>query len=144
MKTWLLFLSIIGVAVSAYALSHYLGVASGTLCNWSDTLNCDLVNKSAYAEFGGIPVSLIGILGYAFLGAGALLKMKEKTIDLALTRVLIVAAYGALAFSLYLTGIEAFILHAYCPTCLLSLGLIVALCAATTMLYRTERGQTRA
>lgn len=139
MKMALLILSLAGVAISAYALSHFLGVSSGTLCNWSDSLNCDLVNKSIYAEFGGIPVSLIGIIGYGFLAVGSILKLLERKTDHGLTRVLLVASYGAMAFSLYLTGIEAFVLRAYCPTCLASLGLILSLSILTTLLYRMER-----
>ena len=138
MKIAILILSLTGVLVSSYALSHYYGISGGTLCNWSDTLNCDLVNKSSYAEFAGIPVALMGIIGYAFLALGAVMKLREREIDRSTTRVLLLASIGALFFSLYLTGIEAFVLRAFCPTCLVSLGLILSLCVLTTALYVTE------
>jgi uncharacterized membrane protein len=42
------------------------------------------------------------------------------------------AAVGT-AFSLYLTAIEAFVLHAYCSWCLLSAVLMTAVCVVATV-----------
>lgn len=137
--TCLFFLSLIGVAVSVYSAAHYFGITSGGWCNVSDVLSCDIVNKSAYAQIGGIPVSVIGLIGYLLLAIASYLKWQEQTIDRGLTQFLIMGTFSGLLFSLYLTSIEAFILHAFCPTCLLSQATILLMSVFILLLYVRER-----
>jgi uncharacterized membrane protein len=76
------------------------------------------VNKSPYAVFpqdNGIPVADIGIAGYLLLGVLAVMKR---------WRLLLVFSLGALAFSLYLTKIEAKDLQVWCVLCVISLATI--------------------
>lgn len=128
-------LSFIGVSISVYAVAHFYGAVSGSWCNISAVLNCDLVNKSAYAKLGGIPVSLIGLIGYLFLATGAFLKYREQNIDRGLTHFLLIASILGFLFSLYLTGIEAFILHTFCFTCLISQFTILLIAIFSACLY---------
>lgn len=70
------------------------------------------MNQRSYAEVDGIPVSLLGIAGYALLLVLTLLGRRVLT------------AYFAgmgLAYGLYLTNIEAHILDAWCVYCVASL-----------------------
>lgn len=125
---WMIGFAIVGVSLSAYAFLHNRGFASGALCNINDTINCDIVNKGPFSEFFGVSVALIGLIGYAFLLIGSLLKLKTPD-DRSLTVFLLALACGGFGFSLYLTSIEATILHAWCVICVLSqlsmLGFIV-------------------
>ncbi|OGL97202.1 hypothetical protein A2318_03595 [Candidatus Uhrbacteria bacterium RIFOXYB2_FULL_45_11] len=127
---WMIGFAIVGVSLSTYAFLHNRGFASGALCNINDTLNCDVVNKGPFSEFFGVPVAFIGLIGYAFLLIGSLLKLKTPN-DRSLTIFLLALACGGFGFSLYLTSIEATILHAWCVICVSSqiamLGFIIAI-----------------
>lgn len=114
----------LGVLVSAYSLSHHYGAVSGGVCNINETFSCDVVNQSKYSEVFGIPVALLGIVGYVLMGISALI-FRSNPNDKTTKLFLILSVLGGLAFSLYLTGIEAFVLYAFCPTCLVSQGLML-------------------
>jgi uncharacterized membrane protein len=65
----------------------------------------------------GIPVALIGIIGYVGLLVLATRYRNHPSI-------LLIASTGGLGFALYLTYVEAFVLAVWCILCLLSLSLI--------------------
>lgn len=122
--------SAIGFGLSSYAFLHNRGFVSGSICTINATINCDVVNKGPFSEFFGVPVALIGLLGYFLLFVGATLK-KRSMEDKMLTLFLFGLAVGGFGFSLYLTSIEATILHAWCLVCVSSqlamLGYITAI-----------------
>lgn len=99
--------------------------------------DCDVVNRGPYARAGGIPVSLIGLVGYAFLALTAALKVHKKS-DKALTRILTMASLLAFLFSVYLTGIEVFVLETFCLVCLTSFLLIILLFVSCVWLWGDE------
>jgi uncharacterized membrane protein len=109
---------IAGICVSFLALAeHYAApvqqievLRSGS--NW----NSAYVNQSPYGEVHGIPVAVFGIAGYAVLVVLALLRRRVLTVY---------SAGIGLAYALYLTNIEAHILHVWCVYCVSSLILIV-------------------
>ena len=71
----------------------------------------------------GVPVALIGILGYlAILAFATVYREKAET-----PLVLAIASVGGLGFSVYLTYIEARVLGVWCMLCLSSLVLIFTL-----------------
>ncbi len=77
--------------------------------------DCDIVNKSIYAELFGIPVAILGTAVYAFFlgfSVRALYRNQERWL-----KAVFAALTGALLFALYLTGIEAFVLKTYCIFC---------------------------
>lgn len=123
---WALGLSIAGLGVSIYLWLGKLGNAP-LICGPSG--GCISVNASPYSEIFGIPVAALGALMYLCLAAIALYLLfspkrsgKESPPGVAFAGFAI-ALSGAL-FSLYLTGIEAFVLRAYCIWCLVSWGII--------------------
>ena len=128
----------IGFIISAYSLASHYSLASTEFCSLSETINCDLVNKSAYAEIGGIPVALMGMIGYLFLFAAAFMK-KRHLRDVSLSLFLVVASASAFLFSLYLTGIEAFVLRAWCLLCLASQAMIFIVLLASFFEYRLSK-----
>lgn len=89
---------------------------------------CDVVNNSPYAELLGIPVAAWGLGAYLVLAALALpfwgsyasLRMWAVALSFAI-------ALGGWLFSMYLTAIEAFVLHAWCSWCVTSAILITLL-----------------
>lgn len=114
MRSLLTILALAGVVVSALALQVHYSTATEP-CDINAKWDCGIVNHSPFAEVAHVPVAAIGIAGYLVLGALALLRRR---------RVLAGLAVGALAFSLYLTYIEKYVLEVYCLYCVASLGII--------------------
>lgn len=135
---WIIGLALFGIALSTYSLAHKTGFTSGALCNLSDTFSCDIVNQGPYSEIFGVPVAGIGVVGYAFVLLAALLKRKNPH-DKSLSLFLVLSTFGGLAFALYLTSLEAFVLHAWCIVCLLSQGTIATLAVLSILLLRSEK-----
>ncbi len=129
-----------GLLLAVYTYLHKQGFTAGEFCNIDDVFSCDVVNKGKYSNFFGVPVSLIGIIGYAILLAGAILK-QFKPKDKMLTLFLFVAADLGFMFSLYLTYLEAFVLHAWCILCITSLVLILVLDILFLFVWLKERKQ---
>jgi vitamin-K-epoxide reductase (warfarin-sensitive) len=102
--------------VSCLALAQHYGPAIDPREILHSNWNSAYVNQSPYAEVYGVPVAVLGILGYALLAALALLR-----------RVLLMVYLGGigLAYTLYLTDIEAHLLRVWCVYCVSSLILIV-------------------
>ena len=119
-------LAVCGIVVSSESLRHHYATSKSSFCDIGEMLNCDIVNRSAYSSILGIPVALIGILGYAALAGLAIVYRERRETP----PMLFGAAAAGLAFALYLTYIEARVLGVYCILCLSSLALI----AATTVL----------
>lgn len=64
----------LAAACSAYLLARKLGYGETSICNLSDTVNCDVVNLSAASMLGPVPISALGLgwFGGVALAAGAL------------------------------------------------------------------------
>jgi len=134
------FFAVVGMALSTYSLLHHGSFVSGALCTFNATFNCDIVNRGPYSEIGGVPVALMGLLGYGFMLIAACLRMRRPT-DKTLLDFLVLVSAGALAFSLYLTGVEAFVLHAWCVICLTSQVSILAIFVSSCVLRFKSKGR---
>ena len=115
MRYLIAFLALAGVVVSALALQVHYSTTTEP-CDISARWDCGIVNHSPFAEVLHIPVAAIGIAGYLALAGLALWRRPRLLASLAL---------AALAFSLYLTYIEKYVLEVYCIYCVTSLGIIV-------------------
>ena len=114
MRWILVLLAIFGIAVASLALrEHYRTDTSP--CSINERWDCGIVNHSPYAVFAGVPVAVIGMAGYLLLGVMAWMRAY---------RAMVIPVLAALAFSLYLTRIEARVLGVYCIYCVISLGII--------------------
>ena len=121
MRWLIVILALIGIVAASLALrEHYRTGASP--CSINDKWDCGEVNHSPYAVLAGVPVAEIGIGGYLLLG---ILAVKKAW------RILLPAALAGLAFSLYLTYIEAKVLQIWCIYCVISLAAISALSLAS-------------
>jgi len=115
------FLSFAGIAVSAVSLQRHYARSATRFCEFGEQFNCDIVNRSEYSSIAGIPVAGIGVAGYAALFLFSTFYRGRKETPL---RLLIMACVG-LAFALYLSYIEGYVLSTWCVLCLSSLALIV-------------------
>lgn len=112
--------AIAGVAVSSVSLYEHFATSTTSFCNFSDVFNCDLVNRSQYSTVLGVPVALIGILGYLLLTTLATAYRNQPQTPL----LLLIASVIGLGFAIYLAYVEKFVLGAWCFLCLSSLALI--------------------
>jgi len=113
-------LAVAGVAVSSVSLYEHFATSKTSFCDFSESFNCDVVNRSAYSTVLGVPVALIGIVGYLLILALATIYRNQAETPV----LLLIASAGGLGFALYLTYVEKFVLGVWCVLCLASLGLI--------------------
>jgi len=127
MKQVFIILTILGITVSALALREHYRTEGDSPCSINDHWDCGIVNHSPYAMIAGIPVAVLGIVGYLLMGALAWRRSY---------RLLLAAALAGLVFSLYLAHIEKDILGVWCIYCVISLSdvsLITLLALGTTL-----------
>ena len=122
--------AVLGIAVSSVSLDHHFRKSKTSYCDFGQSFNCDIVNRSEYSTIAGIPVALIGILGYAALLAFATFYREKAETPL----ILVLCSVAGLGFALYLTYVEKFILYTWCILCLSSLAFILAITVLSTSL----------
>lgn len=132
-------LALAGVGISVFLYLQHIGAYSTEICEINATFDCRTVDQSPYSEIYGVPISLLGIIGYGLLLLGALLKFFDRQGDRGLDLFLAAAATGGLAFSLYLTGVEAFILRAWCVFCLSQQVIMLVIFILAVLLYTGGR-----
>jgi len=124
-------LAICGVAVSSVSLQHHYATSKTAYCDIGETFNCDVVNRSEYSSIFGVPVALLGMLGYAALAGLATVYRERRETPV----MLLSAAAAGLAFALYLTYIEARVLGVWCILCLSSLALIATTATLAVVIW---------
>jgi uncharacterized membrane protein len=105
-------LTLLGLGVATYlTIAHYSG--GTTICPLHG--GCETVQHSQYSQLDGIPVALIGLIGYVLILGVLLVPATEATRLIA-----VLLTVGGFGFSAYLTGRELFSIHAICPWCVSS------------------------
>jgi uncharacterized membrane protein len=110
-------LAALGLLVSGY-MTIYKLTDSQTMCLGNG--GCSIVNSSVYSEVYGIPVALVGVLGYAaILG---ILTRAGRRISPSGSAVLITfgLCLAGFLFTVYLIYVEIALIHALCPFCITS------------------------
>ena len=113
-----------GVAVAAY-LTYVHYQPDALICTSGG--GCETVQESSYAELAGIPVALLGLLGYV-----AVLVLVAWDSELARTLAAAIALTAA-GFAVYLLVLQAFVIDAWCVWCLVNDVVIIPLLAITTV-----------
>lgn len=131
---WIAVLAVLGIVVSGLALQNHYAKSKTTYCTFGEDFNCDVVNRSLYSEVAGVPVALIGILGYAgLLALATLYRDKAETPSM-----LLFCGLSGLGFSLYLTWVETQVLQTWCILCLSSLLFILLITVLSGMELRRQ------
>ena len=110
-------LALVGLFISAYLLLYHLGFYGVLACGAG---SCDVVQASKYADFLGLPVPAWGVAWYGAVFVLSLVLQSGHAVGGPWARLLDLAALGGMAFSIYLTAVELFILHAVCLWCVVS------------------------
>ena len=127
----ILVIALVGTLEATYlTYIHYHGLG-GLLCfgKHSGHSSCEQVQSSVYAELAGIPVALLGLLGYVTILVTLFIRGELGR----------VAAFGValigFGFSMYLTYRELFTLKEICEWCVASACLMTALLVLTSIRY---------
>ena len=138
LRTAIAVLALAGVAIATYlTYVYYAGVKPFCVSGGG---GCEKVQSSDYAELAGVPVALLGLLGYVgILGAVLLL---ERELGKLVSAFLALVGFG---FSMYLTWAELFRIHAICQWCASSAVIMTLLLVLTLVrLLRYEPPRTSA
>ncbi|MGB2710036.1 MAG: vitamin K epoxide reductase family protein [Conexibacter sp.] len=101
-------LALIGLGIAGYlTYIHYQGL--DPICAVGH--GCEKVQNSKYAKVSGVPVPLIGLIGYVAILVSLFVRGELARLATA------AMAYGGVAFSAYLTYLELFEINAICQWC---------------------------
>jgi uncharacterized membrane protein len=116
-------LSLVGLLIALYMLAYALGLTGEVICGIGD---CERVQSSPYSMIGPVPVAAFGVAGYLALLAATFLGIQPGSQNSRLIPVtLLVGCSLGLAFTGYLTYLEAFVIHAWCQWCVASAIIMV-------------------
>lgn len=120
----ILVLSVVGIGIAGYlTYVHYEGIQ--VVCGLGG--DCATVQASRYSKLDGIPVAVLGLVGYiGILGSLAVRGELGRVAAFA------IAVIGC-GFSLYLTYRELFTIKAICPWCVSSAVLMTLLAVLTAI-----------
>ncbi|MDQ6816306.1 MAG: vitamin K epoxide reductase family protein [Actinomycetota bacterium] len=120
-------LAVIGLGVAGYlTFIHYAGINPACTAGQS----CIKVQTSVWSKVAGIPVALLGLLGYVGILASLLAPDREETRVATLGLTLV--GFG---FSAYLTYRELFSIHAICEWCAASAVIMTILFGCSIARY---------
>lgn len=130
-------LSLAGIFVALYLLLYKLGLIGALSCNVG---SCETVNTSKWATFLGLPVAGWGVAWYVGMFVLALVSTGERFADsLVISLVLLLVATTGLLFSIYLTYLELFRIHAICQWCVVSAILVTIIFSVCVSEYRERK-----
>jgi uncharacterized membrane protein len=108
-------LALVGFCIALYLWFYKIGIIGKLQCGSG---SCEYVQTSRYGALFGVPVAFYGVVGYAVIFAVAIAGLQPSQLARRWpTTALALLSAGGLLFTLYLTGIEVFVLHAICRWC---------------------------
>jgi uncharacterized membrane protein len=123
-----------GVFVASYLTLYKLGYIGTLACAVG---SCETVQTSKWATLFGFPVGAWGVAYYLFVLALALAGLTGQLVDSRrLSEILLVLTGFGLVFSLWLTYLELFVIHAICQWCVISAILAAILFFLTWLDFR--------
>jgi uncharacterized membrane protein len=118
-------ISLAGVFVALYLALYKLGYIGTLVCAVG---SCEVVQTSKWATLLGAPVAVWGVGYYVAMLAAALAGLAPRLADdRRVSWVLVAVTGGGVLFSLWLTYLELFVIHAICQWCVVSAVLATAL-----------------
>ena len=120
-------IAVLGLALASYLVYvHYSG--SRPVCTTSGA--CERVQTSIYSKIDGVPVALIGLIGYVGIFLSLLVADRDEVRMATLAMTVI-----GVCFSGYLTYREVFTLKTICEECAASAVLMLILFAGAATRY---------
>jgi uncharacterized membrane protein len=110
-------LAVLGLLVAIY-MTVYKLTSNNAMCLGSG--DCSTVNQSAQSEIYGIPVALVGAVGYAAILFMHFMENRNNFMRQNATLLIFGLSLTGFLFTLYLIYVEIVILKALCPFCVTS------------------------
>ncbi len=119
-------LAVPGIVVAYYLYLYHNGTLF-TTCSVNALFDCGQVSgpESPYSSIGPIPIALLGLIGYIIIFLLAWLQDWVAIIDDYMPELMTAVVGLAFLFTLGLTLLELFVIHAFCQFCLISAGIIL-------------------
>lgn len=128
-------LALAGLFLSTYLFLYALGYYGELVCGAGG--GCDLVQGSRWARFLGFPVAGWGVGWYVAVFGVSMLGTRDGSGAAGwIPRVLAVLALGGLAFTIYLTALELWVIHAICRWCVGSAAITLGIFLLTLPDFR--------
>jgi uncharacterized membrane protein len=123
-----------GVFLATYLTLYKVGMIGQLACG---TGQCETVNTSRWSMLLGFPVAEWGLAFYVVLFAVAILGVSDRFADApwVSTTLLGLTTWGVI-FSLWLTYLELFVIHAICRWCVTSASLVLIAFGASLLEWR--------
>jgi len=130
-------LALVGLFVALYLWLHALGFGGAIKCGAAG--GCETVQTSQWAVFLGLPVAFYGVVGYLAVLVVALASLRPAALAERRWSVMLAAlASVGLLFTIYLTSLELFVIHAICRWCVGSAVIIAAIWVVAVATLRRE------
>ena len=127
-------LALAGIFLSTYLLLYKLGLIGALTCNVG---SCETVNTSKWARFLGLPVAGWGVAWYVGVFVLAMAGIKGRFADSrGLSRLMLFMTGTGLIFSIYLTWLELFVIHAICQWCVVSAIMVLVMFVLSVIDFR--------
>ena len=110
-------LVVIGLLVSIYMTIYKVSGNEGMCLGSGD---CSTVNASRFSEVNGIPVAVIGIIGYVAILAAHLLEDRNAFFRQNAILLIFGMSLTGFLFTVWLVYVELALLNAICPFCVTS------------------------
>ena len=134
LRTVAIAISVVGIAIAGYlTYVHYAGISP--VCEIAH--GCEKVQTSEWSKVAGVPVALLGLLGY--VGILAALLIPGETAATAAAGMALVGV----GFSAYLTYREVFTIEAICIWCVASAILMLVLAVLTVVRLALHESEPR-
>jgi uncharacterized membrane protein len=132
-------LALVGLFVALYLWLHALGFGGAIRCGTSG--GCETVQTSQWAVFLGMPVAFYGVVGYLAVLVVALAALRPAALPQRGWNTLLAAlASVGFLFTLYLTYLELFVIHAICRWCVGSAVIITLIWIVSVIALRPSDG----
>lgn len=135
-------LAVLGLGVALYLYLYHQGTIA-VVCGTGRWDNCGAVSgpQAPYSSIGQLPVALIGLVGYSFIFVLTWLQEWWGLLDRYMPQVMVGVVGFAFLFSLGLTGLELFVIEAFCRYCVVSAVLVTIMLGLSITFYRERKRQ---
>ena len=124
-------------AINAIYLSWVKLSNNETLCA-PGLGDCFTVNTSRYSEIYGIPIAIFGLGAFLAIIAILLFEKRVEFLEENSSMILFAISLIGVLYSAYLTYLEAYVIHAWCPYCVLSAIMITIIFIVSIVRLKEE------
>lgn len=98
--------------------------------------DCDTVVHSDYSKFFGVPVEVFGMIYYGLLFFSyVIISFLPEVLPIIFVEFMVLTSISAFLFSLYLIGIQIFVLKKACSWCFVSAFICILIFILTLLAY---------